>query len=274
MSVPRLMPMWRIAAGGSVLAAALACSACSTLASGQGWGATATARPGWERVREAAVEAAKDPWVWVPVAGALAFQINSFDRRTSDWAREHTPVFGSAENAVHWSDDLRAACGLMMIGTLIATPGGHDSGEWLLNKLKGGIVELAAVGATSVTTGMLKDTAGRTRPNGADDESFPSGHSSSAAVSCRLAKINLDSINIKSSARLATDIGIGTVVFGTAWARVEAGEHFPSDVLAGIALGNFLGRFVTGAFLDPDAHQSVSLELVEGGARLHWNSRF
>lgn len=268
------MLMRRIAAGGSVLAVALTCSACSTLASGKGWGATATARPGWERVREAAVEAARDPWVWVPVAGALAFQIDRFDRRTSDWARKHTPVFGSAENAVRWSDDLRAACGFMMIGTLIATPSGTASGEQLLNKLKGGIVELTAVGATSITTGMLKDTARRTRPNGADDESFPSGHTSSAAVSCRLAKINLDSIAVGTGIRLATDVGIDAMQFGTAWARVEAGEHFPSDVLAGIALGNFLGRFVTGAFLDPDAHQSVSLELVEGGARLTWNSWF
>lgn len=266
--------MSRIAASVSVLSVVLICSGCSTLASGHGWGAKATARPGWERVRQAAVEAAKDPWVWVPVAGALVFEIDSFDRRTSDWAREHTPVFGSTKNAVRWSDDLRAACGFMMIGTLIATPSGNDSGEWLLNKLKGGIVELAAVGATSITTGMLKDAAGRTRPNGADDESFPSGHSSSAAVSCRLAKINLDSIAIGSGARLATDVGIDAMQFGTAWARVEAGEHFPSDVLVGIALGNFLGRFVTAAFLDPGSQQSVSLALVEGGVTLSWNARF
>jgi len=274
MCASNMVPMWRIAASVSVLAVALTCSGCSTLASGQGWGEEATARPGWERVRQAAIEAAKDPWVWAPVAGALAFQVDSFDRRTSDWAREHTPVFGSTENAVRWSDNLRTACGFMMIGTLIATPSGNDSAEWLLNKLKGGAVELVAVSATSITTGILKSTTGRTRPNGADDESFLSGHTSSAAVSCRLAKTNLDSIEIGSGARLATDIGIDAMQFGVAWARVEAGEHFPSDVLAGIALGNFFGRFVTGAFLDPGSHRSVSLALVEYGVKLSWNAWF
>jgi hypothetical protein len=247
---------------------------CSTLPSGRGWGADATAQPGWGRVRRAASEAARDPWVWAPAAGALAFQVNSFDRKTSDWARDHTPIFGSTGNAERWSDNLRAACGFAMAGTLIATPSGTETSEWLMNKLKGAAVELAAVGATSLTTTILKNTTGRTRPNGSDDESFLSGHTSSAAVSCRLAKINLDSIDTSDAARRATGIGLDVAVIGTAWARVEAGEHFPSDVLAAMALGNFFGRFVTDAFLEPDANQSISLTPVDGGAELSWTIRF
>src|SRR4029450_1715673 len=46
-----------------------------------------------------------------------------------------------------WTDNLRAVCGLAMAGTLIATPSGTETSEWLMNKLKGGAVELAAVGA-------------------------------------------------------------------------------------------------------------------------------
>jgi membrane-associated phospholipid phosphatase len=256
------------------MAIALLADGCTTLPSGGGWGAGATIRPGWERVRQSAAEAAKDPWVWAPAAGALAFQINSFDRKTSDWARENTPIYGSIGNAERWSNNLRAACGFMMAGTLIATPSGADASEWFENKLKGGMVELAAIGATSLTTTVLKKTTGRTRPNGANDESFVSGHTSSAAVACDLAKTNLESIDINDGVRLAADIGLDATVIGTAWARVEAGAHFPSDVLAGMALGNFFSRFVMGAFFDPNARQSVALSPVNGGAMVSWNLRF
>lgn len=264
----------RIAFALSVTAITLLADGCTTLPLGKGWGANATIRPGWERVRQSAVDAAKDPWVWAPAAGALAFQINSFDRKTSDWARENTPIYGSIENAERWSDNLRATCGFIMAGTLIATPSGADTSDWLENKLRGGMVELAAIGATSLTTTVLKKTTGRTRPNGANDESFLSGHTSSAAVSCQLAKTNLDSIDIKNGARLATDIGLDATVIGTAWARVEAGAHFPSDVLAGMALGNFFSRFVMGAFFDPNAQQSIVFSPVNGGAMVSWDFRF
>ena len=266
--------MRRFATGLVALAVALPCGGCATLPTGRAWGADATTRPGWERVRQAAADAGRDPWVWVPIAGALAFQVDGLDRRTSDWAREHTPVFGSTQDAERWSDNLRAASGFMMLGTLIATPGGDDPGEWTVNKLKGGAVELAAVGATSLATSVLKNTAGRTRPDGSDDESFPSGHTSSAAVSGRLAKANLDSISMNDAARRAADLGIDVTVIGTAWARVEAGAHFPSDVLAGMALGNFLAHFATEAFLDPGSSSSITLTPVDGGAQLSWNVRF
>ena len=34
-----------------------------------------------------------------------------------------------------------------------------------------------------------------------------------------------------------------------AWARVEGDRHYPSDVLAGAALGHFLSAFIHDAFL-------------------------
>jgi membrane-associated phospholipid phosphatase len=260
--------------GLMALAFALLLAGCSTLPTGRAWGADATARPGWGRVREAAANAGRDPWVWLPVAGALAFQINGLDRRTSDWAREHAPVFGSTGNAERWSDDLRAASGFLMFATLLATPGGDDSREWTANKLKGGAVEFAAIGATSITTSLLKETTGRTRPDGTDDESFLSGHASSTAVSGRLAKVNLDSIAMNDAVRRAGALGIDVTVIGTAWARVEAGAHFPSDVLAGMALGNFFAHFATEAFLDPGSTRSITFTPVDGGALLSWNARF
>jgi membrane-associated phospholipid phosphatase len=222
----------------------------------------------------AALAAARDAWVWAPAAGALLFQVNGFDRKTSDWATEHTPIFGSVEGAERWSSDLRAASGVLMAGTLLATPSGDDSGDWFANKARGGAVELAAVGATAIATDLLKSTTGRTRPNGHDDESFPSGHTSSAAVMGRLAKFNLESIDMSDGARRAAGIAVDATVIGTAWARVEAGAHFPSDVLAGVALGNYLARFTTDAFFDPGARESIAFVPLDGGGLLRLDVRF
>ena len=81
--------------------------------------------------------AARDPWVWAPLLGAAAFQIDDLDRRTADWAREHTPVFGSQRNAEQWSDDLRTASVLAHYATIVATPSGDDFGEWLAQQGEG-----------------------------------------------------------------------------------------------------------------------------------------
>jgi hypothetical protein len=231
-------------------------------------------RPGWARVREAAIQAAQDPWVWAPLAGAAVLQVDDLDRRTSDWARDHAPVFGSAEDADRWSDDLRTVCAALEAVTLLATPSGEEPRDWIINKAKGAAVELSAIAATGLTTSLLKQSTGRTRPSGADDESFPSGHASGAAVYGRLATINLDAIDIAPGARLAADAGIGLLVGGTAWARVEAGAHYPSDVLAGIAIGNFFARFMTEAFLDAPSRGIVGVTATGGGAMLAWSVRF
>jgi len=249
-------------------------SACGTLPSGRTWGDSATISPGWARVRDAARDAASDPWVWAPLATAAILQVDNLDRRTSDWAREHTPIFGSQSNAENWSDDLRSTSVAVALVTLVATPGGDDAGQWLISKAKGGAVEVAAIAATTSATVALKGAADRERPNGADNESFPSGHSSSAAVHGQLAKINLESISMSPGLRLTADIGVDAVMVGTAWARVEAGWHYPSDTLVGMALGTFVASFATRAFLPETSKESLALAATDGGALLQWNVRF
>ncbi len=251
-------------------------SACSTLPNGHGWGQDATIRPGWERVRTAAVEAAKDPWVWGPLAGAAVFQIDDWDRRTSDWAREHTPVFGSEENAEDWSDHLRNASVLTHYVTIAATPSGPDPGDWFTNKVKGTLVGVAAVSSTVLVTNGLKDAADRERPNGDDSASFPSGHTSASAVHTRLASRNLRSIDMSDGWRCAADVGLTALTLGTSWARIEAGWHYPSDTLVGMAIGNFLGSFFNDAFLglDDESTLSLSMQAVPEGAGIQWRWRF
>jgi hypothetical protein len=61
------------------------------------------------------------------------------------------------------------------------------------------------------------------------------------------------------------------------WARIESPSHFPSDVLAGAAIGDFLTLFIHDAFLGPgEPSQPLELEVVPsaGGGFVFVNLRF
>jgi hypothetical protein len=251
-------------------------SGCGTLPSGNGWGEEATIAPGWERVGAAARTAATDPWVWGPLVGVAVFQLDNWDREVSDWAREHTPVFGSQQSAEQWSDDLRSASVHVHHATLLLTPSGDEPKEWLLNKAKGALVQIAAVEVTSELTVQFKELFDRERPNGLALESFPSGHTSSSAVHTRLASRNLRSVNLSSTTRTAADIGLYALTLGTSWARIEAGWHYPSDTLAAMALGNFIASFVNDAFLGLESGSPalVGLVAMPDGVQLRFQAAF
>ncbi len=245
-------------------------TACSTLLNGKRWGEGATLTPGWERIREAAVGAIKSPMVWAPAAAAIVLQVDDMDERVSYWATEHTPVFGSLDNASDASDVLRIAGQVAYGATLLASPSGGAS-----TKLKELGVGLAAIGMTGLTTSVLKDTTGRTRPNDGDDRSFPSGHVSLTAVASVLAARNVDHLQIRGWSRTTLHGALILLPFATSWARVEAGAHYPADVLAGIALGHFVGAFIDGAFLGTDATRGIAVTIEPSWrgvrARLIWS---
>lgn len=106
-----------------------------------------------------------------------------------------------------------------------------------------------AVEITSQLTGLLKDQTARTRPNGADSQSFPSNHAMKAGVYGALTSRNLEIMSLPEDMMSASRIFLGTLTAGVSWARLEAGSHYPSDVLAGVAMGHFIGTFINDAFL-------------------------
>ena len=222
---------------------------CGTLPNGRRWGQDATLSPGWERVGHAALDAALAPEIWVPAAGALAFQVGNIDRKLADWAADHTPVFGSQKGAARASDALQDATRLAYGITVLATPSGPQFEEWAKAKGKGLAVGAAAIGSTAGVTEALKVGIHRTRPDASDSLSFPSGHTSHTAVLEMLAARNLASLSLPEGGHIALRIGLTALTAGTAWGRVEAHKHFPSDVLAGAALGHFFGAFINDAFL-------------------------
>lgn len=239
---------------------------CGTMRNGRRWGEDATFRPGWRRVGEAAKNALTDPKFLIPAAGSAAFQIADKDDSLSRWARDNTPIFGSEKAAGEWSDDLERGMTRWLYTTIVLTPSGGDAGDWIVNKAKGFIVERGAVEANTRTTHEIKDLRGRNRPNEANRKSFPSGHTSDAFARATLAAENIEAMNIARPAKLVLHHGtIGTATM-IGWSRIEAGAHYPSDVLAGAALGTFFGNFIHDAFLGPDDEEiGFAVTPTDGG---------
>jgi membrane-associated phospholipid phosphatase len=226
---------------------------CGTLANGRGWGQDATPFPGWDRVGQAALNAALEPETWVPVAGAAIFQIGSIDRNLANWASKRTPIFQSQNNADTASEALQATAEAACVITALATPSGEQSADWVLAKTKGLTVEIAALALTEGTTDLLKYTTNRTRPDNSGHDSFPSGHASRTAACNTLATRNLQYLEMPDGARTGLRAGFLALSLTTGWARLESRKHFPSDVLAGMAIGHFFGAFINDAFLGLDS---------------------
>lgn len=234
-------------------------SGCGTMANSRGWGQDATLAPGWERLGRAALNAARAPETWAPAAGALAFQIGHADPNVASWASKNTPVYGSQENAESTSNRLLHAAGGLWVASGLAAPSGDTFEEWAVNKVQGFAVEGGTGIVTRGVVGYLKNATDRTRPNGVARGSFPSAHATGTALYCTQTSKNLDAFGWFDGTLTAARISLGAITAATAWARVEANQHYPSDVLGGIAIGHFLGAFLTDAFLGLDNPRQVML---------------
>ena len=78
------------------------------------------------------------------------------------------------------------------------------------------------------TTYTLKSVIGKTRPNGEDDDSFPSGHTSVAFQGAAF-------IHKRYGLKYAAAAYLGASYVG--WRRVATDNHFTVDVVAGAAIG-------------------------------------
>ena len=80
---------------------------------------------------------------------------------------------------------------------------------------------------------------------------------------------NVDAMNLTSGTKKVLRYSANTVAGLTAWARVEAEEHYPTDVLVGAALGHFITAVVHDSFMGEDEPVQVGLQLDgDGGGML------
>lgn len=121
---------------------------------------------------------------------------------------------------------LLAGAGLVWAGGAIAEdPGMEETGQMLSEGLL----------LTYGTVGILKLATGRERPDGSNARSFPSGHA--AGTAC-VAAIVWDRWGPEAGIPVAALAGF------TALSRITLGKHYPSDVIAGAALGLSIGLAV------------------------------
>lgn len=107
-------------------------------------------------------------------------------------------------------------------------------------RLRTALFLLVTVEATGVLTRVAKDSVGRYRPTTAlveaTSSSFPSGHALGAMVGVG-ALLAVALPVLRRHARLAAVCAGALVVAGVGLSRVALSVHYPSDVLAGWALG-------------------------------------
>jgi hypothetical protein len=214
-------------------------------------GKSMTFRPGWSRIGNTSATALRDPNVWAPLVAAVALQAGDLDTEISDRLREDTPLFGSSENARDASDDLRSLSEIAYLSTAVLAPGPAETGDWLGTKsLLVGSQWLMSEGLGAFTTSLQGYTA-REKPNQKNDNSLPSYHVATTTFNTRLADLNTAYLPLGETPRKALSVGYHSLAGLTAWARVEGGEHYPSDVLVGYALGYFSG-YLAADFIAPE----------------------
>ncbi len=119
----------------------------------------------------------------------------------------------------------------------------------ILDDTQGQIDFYKSFGATFATTHILKKTVKRTRPDGSDTQSFPSGHTSASFQGAAF-------IHFRYGLTYAIFPYVGAVFVG--YSRVQAHKHYVSDVVAGGAIGAGFAWL----FTKPYKVQSVFVEPV------------
>jgi membrane-associated phospholipid phosphatase len=242
-----------------VAALALALAGCVSANTPHSWGRIHW--PDGAGLKQAAARAAKDPITWVPLVGAALLTIGNADGSISDWAADKRPLFGS--NASDASNTLLDISKAAYFATALIAP--SDS---LQDKFTGVALGVGTIALNNSITQALKSVVGRERPNGRNDESFPSGHASNASTAATMAVANLAYMPLPQWASTGLTIGFYSVAGGAAWARVEAEKHHVVDSLVGYSLGHFVARFIQEAFFEAGVENLAITftPMAEGGA--------
>jgi len=235
------------------------CLTAGCASSGGQWGENAFRLPSAEQFKTATRNALVDKKTWVPIVGAAVFSIDDYDQQVSDWATEHNPIYGSIDNAQQASDDLQDLAKLSFWVSAMVADTGEKNPHY--NRFQGITMGHAAIALTHATTSSLKSITGRTRPNGSSKHSFPSGHTSNATVHATLAFNNLNYSQLSEGQKAFWQWSNYSIAALTGWARIEAEKHYPSDVLFGFALGNFIGSVFNQLYLTPESTEQSYVQL-------------
>ena len=187
--------------------------------------------------------------------------INAFDR----WAaRKYSSAL---DNAGTVGTALAVALPLFSV---------YASGDWLTEGVMFAETMLVASGTYSVIKSFVK----RNRPymyfdggstsdmeDGDYENSFPSGHTTNAFAAAVFAGYTFSVYNPDSNLKIPVWIAGLSVASATGVLRVLSGNHFPSDVLAGAALGSLTGFLVPYLHLKQNIFsKNVEISALPAGA--------
>ena len=227
-----------------------------------------------EKFSRATQSAIQQPSTWSPLLAATLIAVADKDLELSDWAQEETPVFGSMQAAADASDSL---VDLLVVSTAVSAlfiPDQSDATDTLPTNMKFMLVESLGLSANGAITSGLKSAADRTRPNEFNQRSFPSGHTSNAFTAANFAKHNMQQYDLEENSEKYFDWMFNSAAIATGWARVEAGWHYPSDVLAGAAVGNVVASIITDMYLDTSENVTISIQLFRDSQKIAFNFSF
>ncbi len=123
---------------------------------------------------------------------------------------------------------------------------------------RAGLYQLAKSEAATVAfTELLKHSTQKTRPNGRDDKSFPSGHTAVAFAAAQYMQT-----------RVGWEAGVPAYVAASlvGYSRVRADQHYWRDVVVGAALGIGSSMY----FTEPREKSRFSVLAAPGAAYVHY----
>ena len=178
---------------------------------------------------------------WLVFSGTAAglATLTMADEPLSDAARERGPTFGTFGEVI---EELGGGGSLVLLGGFyLAGAIGKDSQA--KNVCLDGLV--ASLIANGMITPVVGTLVGRDRPTeerGAysfrpfGGRAFPSGHATQAFAVASVIATSYDQVWVKATAYTAASM--------VAYARLQRGKHFLTDVVAGAAIGTLVGRSV------------------------------
>ena len=124
-----------------------------------------------------------------------------------------------------------------------------------------------------LATELVKNVVSRPRPDGADNKSFFSGHTSSAFATSSYLYREIDDMLDRSISDATTRDALKALSFGVlyGWAgyvgysRMQDNKHYLGDVLLGAAVGTLVGNLVFGQYFGEDNEQlpAIGLGMIE-----------
>ena len=158
------------------------------------------------------------------IGGGAALAAHPLDTEVSDRFVGDAEALGDAGHLVENSVTIAVSVGAILIGAQLTNDRRFRRFAYTLTQ--------AQVIDTTLKVG-LKGAVSRTRPNGENNNAFPSGHTSTTFTFATVA-----------AHYYGTKVGIPAYAIATlvGLSRIENGKHFPSDVVFGATLGYIAGR--------------------------------